>query len=119
MCTGGGPLQIAIDLCSDGDLLGLLKEDKLSFGEIARATIDVADAMLFLSSSCFVHRDLAARNVSPRGVVTLGPRCSLGTLLQTPTHAFTRNLPGLYRVRCRQSRRLRLVDAGKYLLLCV
>ena len=61
--AGGGPLQIAIDLCSGGDLKGLLKEGTLSWNEIARATIDVACGMLFLSSSGFVHRDLAARNV--------------------------------------------------------
>ena len=64
---GNGPLQMAINLCQDGDLLEQLKNGSLSWGEIFRALIDVADAMVYLSSTGFVHRDLAARNVRIRG----------------------------------------------------
>ena len=54
---------MAVNLCSDGDLLGLLRKGALQWGEILRAAIDVCDAMVFLSSTGFVHRDLACRNV--------------------------------------------------------
>ena len=60
---GGGPLQIALELSSDGSLSTLLATQKLSWSDIFRAMVDTADGMLYLAHTGFVHRDLATRNI--------------------------------------------------------
>eukprot|EP00039_Didymoeca_costata_P022029 m.3487 g.3487 ORF g.3487 m.3487 type:complete len:693 (+) comp2780_c0_seq1:1033-3111(+) len=60
---GGGPLTLHMEYCVDGDLQALLRKGKLTWNDILRALVDIADGMLFLSSTGFVHRDLATRNV--------------------------------------------------------
>lgn len=54
---------LGLECYRDGDLMKLLRAGRLTWPEVTRILIDVADAMAYISSQNLVHRDLAARNV--------------------------------------------------------
>ena len=72
VCTVGEELLMVLELASRGDLKHFLldcrptpdTEALLTSTHLARMSVDVANGMVFLSSSHLVHRDLACRYVS-------------------------------------------------------
>eukprot|EP00040_Diaphanoeca_grandis_P033333 m.204005 g.204005 ORF g.204005 m.204005 type:complete len:646 (-) comp32873_c0_seq1:16-1953(-) len=60
---GGGPMEIILEYCEGGDLLGVLQKGKMEWNDIRRALVDIADGCTYLSAIGFIHRDLAARNI--------------------------------------------------------
>ena len=70
--TRSQPLCLAVELASDGNLLGLFRRNRpdaegddpsLSLSQLYSFAWQIADGMEFIVSRGFIHRDVAARNV--------------------------------------------------------
>ena len=93
-------MQLALEVCNNGDLQQLLQDRKLTWPEIRRSMVDVANGLLYLSAANFVHRDIAARCVvSARACVCVAhTRTDAHTHTRTHAHTHLHRLYGVMQI---------------------